>query len=108
MIETLYTFALTDEKKIERILEDANGAVNHMVLPAGESLPLHHANSNVYMAVLRGTITLLLDDQAPHAYPAGSVLTIPFKTLMNVRNLQEDIAELFVFKAPGPQSMNKK
>ncbi len=105
MVEREYSFNVTDQKIIERILEDEHAAINHMVLCQGDALPEHHANSNVYMAVTRGTITLRLNDQEPHSYPHGSILAIPFRTLMNVSNQHEEAAEIFVFKAPGPAQM---
>lgn len=105
MIETNYQFTRTDSKKIEQILEDGRIAINHMVLPNGDSLPLHYANSNVYMTVVRGTISMCLDDQEQHDYPAGSLLVIPLKTRMNIFNSHEEIAEIFVVKSPSPKSI---
>lgn len=104
MVERAYSFALTDQKIIERVFEDEHAAVNHMVLHRGDALPEHHA-SNVYMAVIRGTITLRLNDQEPCSYPHGTILAIPFRTLMNVSNQHDEAAEIFVFKAPGPAQM---
>jgi quercetin dioxygenase-like cupin family protein len=107
MIEKLYNFTRTDEKTIERIIEDDHAAINHMVLPQGAALPEHHANSNVYMIVVRGEITLRLDAQEPHAYVAGSILVIPHRTKMNVSNQRQEAAEIFVVKAPGPKNMDQ-
>jgi quercetin dioxygenase-like cupin family protein len=106
MIETKYAFTLTDSKHIERILEDDNVGINHMVLPKGEALPEHYSNSNVYMIVVRGQITLQLNEEKPNSHPAGSILNIPFKTKMNVYNDQDEITEIFVVKAPSPRMMS--
>ena len=103
MVERLYNFTLTDEKMIERVLEDDNVGINHMVLPKGAALPEHYSNSNVYMLVTRGQVTLKLDEQDEHYYPAGSIINIPYKTKMNVFNQNEEIVELFVIKAPSPK-----
>ena len=105
MVEKLYSFSLADEKVIERIFEDDNAAINHMILQRDDALPEHRANSNVYMIVVRGNITLQLDDQQPHSYPRGSILAIPYRTLMNVSNQNNEVAEIFVVKAPGPTKM---
>ncbi len=106
MVEQDFSCTASEQKTIERILEDDHAAVNHMILPKGDRLPEHHANSNVYMIVARGTVTLRLDDQPAHAYHGPCVLTIPYKTLMNVGNEHESTLELFVVKAPGPARMN--
>ena len=105
MIETKFTFTLTDIKIIERIIEDDHAAINHMVLNKGEALPEHYSNSNVYMIVVRGKITLKLNEQAENVYPAGSIINIPYKTKMNVCNTNEETLEFFVVKAPNPKTL---
>jgi mannose-6-phosphate isomerase-like protein (cupin superfamily) len=105
MIETIYSFAKTDQKAIERIIDSDHLALNHMVLPGGEALPEHHANSNVFMVVVRGTLTLKLGDQEEHSYPAGSIVAIPYRTRMHPLNRGEDVLEFFVIKAPGPSAI---
>jgi len=105
MVEKNHPFTVTDSKIIEKLIEDDHVAVNHMVLLTGDALPEHFANSNVTMIVVRGTVTLKLDDQEPHEYPKGSILSIPFRTKMNVSNQGEGAVELFVVKAPSPRMM---
>jgi quercetin dioxygenase-like cupin family protein len=108
MLENTFNFTLSNTKIIERIIEDDNVGINHMVLPQGEALPEHYANSNVYMVVSRGTVSLQLNDQDTHNYSHGSIITIPFKTKMNVSNSNEETLELFVIKAPSPKLMDGK
>ncbi len=104
MIEKTYNFTRTPEKIIERIVDDENVAINHMVLNKGEALPEHYSNSNVYMIIIRGTITLQLGDQPAHSYQAGTIVNIPYNVRMNVSNQQEETLEFFVVKAPGPRN----
>ena len=106
MVEKQIAYTLSQEKVIEKLIEDDNVAINHMILRNSEALPLHHANSNVYMIVVRGEVTLSLDEQEAHAYPAGSIVLIPYQTRMDVSNRGEAILELFVVKAPSPKHMN--
>lgn len=73
-----------------------------MVFNQGEGLPEHFSNSNVYMTVIRGRLSIGLDEQEVHQYDAGTLLKIPFRSKMNVRNLHEDTLELIVVKAPAP------
>jgi quercetin dioxygenase-like cupin family protein len=105
MIEKNYTYTRTENKVIERIIEDENVAINHMVLRPSEALPLHNANANVYMIVVRGEVTLVLDAASAQVWPAGSILAIPYKTQMNVSNQSAEVLELFVVKAPSPKMM---
>ncbi len=107
MIEKLYTFAQSNTKLIERILEDDYAGINHMILPKGDSLPRHYSNSHVYMIVIRGTVSLQLGDQETHEYPCGSIVNIPYNIKMNVTNQHDELLELFVIKAPSPKTMKK-
>ncbi|MCQ1530338.1 cupin domain-containing protein [Lutispora saccharofermentans] len=107
MLESKQGFAITDEKTIERIVDDENVNINHMVLNNGEGLPEHYSNSNVYMIVIRGTISLRLDDQDTHIYSKGSIINIPYNVKMNVFNDHKETLEFFVVKAPCPKNYNK-
>ena len=105
MLETLYPYTQTDEKVIERTVREDAAWIVHMVLTQGDSLPEHPANSNVFMVVVRGAITLQLGDQEAHRYESGSIVGIPHRTVMNVSNQDSDPLEFFVVKAPGPNMM---
>lgn len=106
MLEKPYTFTRSEAKTIEQVVDLDEVMINHMILPRGAALPQHNANSNVFMTVVRGRVTLQLDDQEAHAYDAGQIIEIPFRTLMNVSNQDDAVLELFVIKAPGPRTMN--
>jgi quercetin dioxygenase-like cupin family protein len=103
MIEKVYKYQKIDEKVIERIVDDDNVALNHMVLTKNTGLPEHYSNSNVYMIIVRGTMTLKLNDQKPHKYSTGDIINIPYNTKMNVNNLDEEVLEFFVVKSPNPR-----
>jgi quercetin dioxygenase-like cupin family protein len=102
MIEKEYKLYTGDEKKIEKIIFDENINYNHMVLRQNDALPEHYSNSNVYMTVIRGTLSIGLDEQDIHEYGAGTLLKIPFQTKMNVRNMHSEVLEIIVVKAPAP------
>ncbi len=104
MIEQVFRLARGDEKAVERVVFDENVHYLHMLFNRDEGLPEHFSNSNVYMTVLRGKLSIGLDDQDVHAYEAGTLLKIPFKTKMNVKNRHDETLELIVVKAPAPQS----
>lgn len=107
MIEKTYNFTRTSDKLIEKVMADDNLAINHMVLNQGQALPEHFSNSNVYLIVIRGTISLQLAEQPAHSYPAGSIINIPYNIKMNVSNQAEETLEFFVVKAPSPTFFEK-
>jgi quercetin dioxygenase-like cupin family protein len=102
MIENVYALYRGNEKKIEKLIFDENLNYIHMVFNKNESLPEHYSNSNVYMTVIRGTLSIGLGEQELHRYEAGSLLKIPINTKMNVKNLDEQTLELIIIKAPAP------
>ncbi|MGI6575382.1 MAG: cupin domain-containing protein [bacterium] len=108
MAAKTYHFAQSAGRLIEKIVDDDNLVINHMILPQGESLPVHYSNSNVYMIVVQGNLTLSLNDQEPQQYAAGSIINIPYKTKMNATNCQEERLEFFVVKAPNPKDYSKQ
>lgn len=103
MIEKIYNFSTSNEKAIEKVIFDENIHYLHMVFNKNEGLAEHFSNSNVYMTVVRGTLSIGLDDQKIHEYPNGTLLKIPVDTKMNVKNLHQDTLELIVVKAPAPK-----
>jgi len=104
MIEKKYKLSTSNEKAIEKVIFDENLHYLHMVFNQGEGLPEHFSNSNVYMTVIRGQLSIGLDDQEIHEYEAGTLLKIPFQTKMNVKNVHDETLELIVVKAPAPKS----
>lgn len=107
MLEKQYKFSELDIKLVERIVDDENVNINHMILPKGDSLPEHFSNSNVYMIVIRGTISLQLGEQQTVSYPCGSIVNIPFNVKMNVFNQYDEVLEFFVVKSPCPKNYAK-
>lgn len=107
MVETVYSYCITEEKTIEKIIHNEHVNINHVVLGAGDALPKHQANSHVYLIVVRGTMTLVLDDQTAHQYPAGSIVSVPYATRMDVSNQGNETLEFFIVKAPGPEYFAK-
>lgn len=102
MIETVFTLTQSDERSVDKVIQDENLHYIHMQFNKDEGLPVHYANSQVYMTVLQGTLSIGLDDQPVRAYPAGTLLKIPHHTKMAVQNLHDARLELIVVKAPAP------
>ena len=104
MVEQIFKLSLGNEKAVEKVIFDENLHYLHMVFNRDEGLPEHYSNSNVYMTIVRGKLSIGLNEQEIHDYEAGTLLKIQFQTKMNVCNLQEETLELIVVKAPAPKS----
>ncbi|MFW5647796.1 MAG: cupin domain-containing protein [Candidatus Alkaliphilus sp. MAG34] len=108
MIEKVYNMTDSKEKMVEMLILDENVHYIHMIFNKGEGLPEHFSNSNVYMTVLRGILSIGLGEQEIHEYEKGTVLKIPFNTKMNhVGNKHDELLEITVVKAPAPEKMKK-
>ena len=103
MLEKVFHMTRTNEKTIEKVIQDENVHYMHMVLPENEGMPVHTTNANVYMTVIRGRLTISLEDNEANHYEAGTILNIPSGTKMNAGNTGEDVLELTVVKAPAPK-----
>lgn len=104
MVEQIFKLLRGNEKAVDKVIFDDNLHYLHMVFNKGEGLPEHFSNSNVYMTVVRGKLSIGLNDQEMHEYEAGTLLKIPYQTKMNVKNMQEKTLELIIVKAPAPKS----
>lgn len=104
MVEQIFKLTKGNEKAVEKVISDENVHYLHMVFNQNEGLPEHFSNSNVYMTVIRGTLSIGLNEQEVHEYASGTLLKIPFQTKMNVKNLHTDTLELIVVKAPAPKN----
>jgi quercetin dioxygenase-like cupin family protein len=102
-METLYSFNSSTSKLIEKIINNDEVIINHMIFNEGDHLPEHNANSNVYMIVIHGVLTLQLGDQSTKYFTHGNIINIPYGTKMNVSNTQAEQTEFFVIKAPNPR-----
>ncbi len=102
MIEQVYSFTGGTERLVEKVIQDENVHFLHMVFNKDEGLPEHFSNSTVYMTVLKGILSIGLNEQTISRYVAGTVLKIPFNTKMNVKNLDSGTLEIIVVKAPAP------
>jgi quercetin dioxygenase-like cupin family protein len=102
MIEQVFKITMGNDRLVEKVIQDENVHYIHMVFNQDEGLPEHFSNSTVYITVLRGKLSIGLDDKALNHYNAGTVLKIPFNIKMNVKNLDDEVLELIVVKAPAP------
>lgn len=107
MIEKIYKYSTGNDKKVEKLIMDENVNYIHMIFNKDEGLPEHYSNSNVYMTVVRGKLSINLSDQGVHEYDHGTLLEIPYNVKMNVGNKHDETLELIVVKSPAPQNYVK-
>lgn len=102
LVEKVFYNTLTNDKTIEKVIVDDNIHYLHLVFQNGDGLPIHQSNANMYMTVIRGKLSISLNNLETQKYTIGTVLNIPCNTTMNVRNENDDILELIIVKTPVP------
>lgn len=108
MIEKINELKQTEKKLIEKVIANEHLHYMHAIFPQHEGLPLHQSNADVYMTVLRGTLSISLNDEEVRTYPPMTVLSVPFNTKMNVRNESLELLEIIIFKTPAPGDFYKR
>src|SRR6056297_3159651 len=103
MLEQSIPFMRTEEKTIEKLVQQDALHLIHMVFPQGEGLPVHTSNAPLHMIVLQGTLSIRLGEEDERRHAAGHVVAIPQGVVMDVTNRDTGTLELFVIKAPGPR-----
>ncbi len=103
MIERSYKFNKCIERNVEKTIDDDNLLLMHMTLTKGTGLAEHFSNSNVYMVIIKGILTMQLGEEEEKEYQQGNIVNIPYNIKMNINNFNEEILEFFVIKAPNPK-----
>jgi len=104
MREKSYKIKDSCEKDIAKIIDDDNLLLMHMTLTKGTGLPEHFSNSNVYMIIVKGILTIKLAEQEEKEYGQRDIVNIPYNIKMNINNFNDEILEFFVIKAPNPKN----
>lgn len=102
MIETVYSFTTEKTKTIEKLVNDDHVMINHILLPEGQGIPTHPSNSNVCLIIVKGKMSLSLNEQDTHHYTAGQIVSIPYGIAMTIDNTNKEMLEFFIVKAPNP------
>lgn len=103
----VYQFKTGTEKCLEQIVNVDVAQINHIILPPQEKVPEHYSNSNVFLIITKGTMTIATEGE-PHEYPQGHILAIPYHQRMLIENKAKETLEFFVVKAPHPGQYGTK
>ena len=101
MIEQVFKLSTGDKTLVEKPILEKDLNYIHMIFEKGKGLAPHYANAIVHMTVVRGRLSLTLEEQEVAVYEKGTLIKIPYNTKMHVRNEHEEVLELIVIKAPG-------
>jgi quercetin dioxygenase-like cupin family protein len=63
MVEQVFNMSFTDERTIEKVIMARESSITYTWFSERRRLTEHFSNSNVYMTVLRGHVSIGLDNQ---------------------------------------------
>lgn len=84
------------------LIDEEHLFLRQLVLGPGDSIPRHRADSNVYLLLLEGQISLEVDKEEK-ALLKGSLFPVRRGDSMRFGNFSKEEALLLIFKAPNPR-----
>jgi len=97
-MEKVYTYTLTDQELFENVFKDDKLLMNHVIVPTGKVFPKHPTDAVVYALIIRGELSLAMDDKGVKTYKAGQLVNIPKGIDSELGNRGDEVLELFVIK----------
>lgn len=100
MPKNLTTFPYTKTKTaiFENIFKLDNVLLNHAVIEPGQVFPKHPTDAEVYAIVLKGTLSIAIEEGVAQKYAEGQVVHIPNGLESELGNQSDELVELFIIK----------
>ena len=99
-----FPYSLGDAAVRERVVDRSDRwdlVIAHVVIPPGDSVPRHPTDAEVFVAVVRGTLSLpTAEGMSRHG--RGAIVHLPTGFAMEPRNEGAEALEFFVVKTPHP------
>jgi len=94
----IFAYTLTDQETLENVFDRGDCLMNHVVMPPGKVFPKHPTDAHVYITVMQGELTVILEDEAPIQLKRGQVGNVPKGVVSSLSNITDDVVELIVLK----------
>lgn len=108
MPEIVYGYSQKLDKTFEKLVDDDRVIIDHIVLNKGDGLPDHLTNSNIYIIIIKGEISVRLENKDVRNYSVGQILSLPYRVQINITNENNMPAEFFIIKSPNPRYIQSK
>lgn len=97
-MEKVYQYTITDQEIFENVFKDARLLMNHVVVPPGKVFPQHPTDAIVYALIIRGELSVAVENNAAKTFRAGQLVNIPKGVNTELGNRGGELLELFVVK----------
>jgi quercetin dioxygenase-like cupin family protein len=97
-MEKVYQYTLTDQEIFENVFTDEKLLMNHVIVPSGKIFPKHPTDAIVYALIVKGELSVTIENNATKTFKAGQLVNIPKGANTELGNKGDKPLELFVIK----------
>lgn len=97
-MEKVYKYTITDQEIFENIFKHEKLLMNHVVLPPGKAFPKHATDAFVYILIIKGQLSAVIENNTLKTFGAGQLVNIPKGVNTELSNRADEACELFVVK----------
>ncbi|HAF59560.1 MAG: cupin domain-containing protein [Clostridiales Family XIII bacterium] len=94
----VYPYTITDQEIFENVFKDEKLLMNHVIVPPGKVFPKHPTDAIVYILIVRGELSLAVENSEPETFKVGQLANIPKGVISELGNKSNELLELFVVK----------
>ena len=94
----IYNFSLTDKEVLENVFKKEDILMNHVVIEPGKIFPKHPTDAEVFAIVLKGELSVTVEDMEMQTFNFGQVVNIAKGTMSELGNRSDALVELLVIK----------
>ena len=99
MIEKVTEYNTKGEEILKNLVTGESMIINHVVMNPGQVFPAHLTETDTYIIISNGGLSVELDRQPAHIYNRGKMISFPGGTVSRLSNPLESRNELYVVKA---------
>ena len=94
----VFPYTQTQEAIFENVFKSEKVLVNHVIIVPGQVFPKHPTDAEVYAIIVKGILSVVLEEGESVNYSEGRAVYIPKGVLSELGNRTDEIVELFVVK----------
>ena len=79
----VYPYTITDQEIFENVFKDEKLLMNHVIVPPGKVFPKHPTDAIVYILIVRGELSLAVENSEPETFKVGQLANIPKGSYLN-------------------------
>ena len=87
----VYPYTITDQEIFENVFKDEKLLMNHVIVPPGKVFPKHPTDAIVYILIVRGELSLAVENSEPETFKVGQLANIPKGVISELGNKSNEL-----------------